>query len=110
MLKNNQPVYTLTTEEFKEVIKSVAKEAVKEVMSENQHLASSKKDIIFIDEVCQITNYKKPTIYMKVGNGDMPVLSRNKPLTFSRREVEEWLKNGKPSPSESIDPSSFLKK
>ena len=54
-------------------------------------------DVIFVDQVATLTGYKKSTIYSKVSRFELPVLSRRKPLTFSRKSILQWLKDGKPN-------------
>ena len=59
--------------------------------------SKSNSDIIFVEEVQQLTGYKKSTIYSKVCRFEIPVISKRRPLTFSRTDIIDWLKAGKPS-------------
>jgi predicted DNA-binding transcriptional regulator AlpA len=52
-------------------------------------------DFIYLDEVMEITGYKKSTVYSKVSKNEMPVISRRRPLTFSRKELHEWMSLGR---------------
>jgi predicted DNA-binding transcriptional regulator AlpA len=58
------------------------------------------RDVIFIDEVIVLTGYKESTIYSKVSRREIPVLSYGRPLTFSKAEILNWMKTGKPTVSE----------
>ncbi len=57
------------------------------------------KDNDYIDckEVARMTGYKVSTVYSKVSRREIPALSRNKPLTFSRKGINNWLELGKPN-------------
>ena len=96
----SQPLYSLTVGEYIDLSKQAfANEAEKLINSylKNSGSNSSNNDIIFIDEVKELTHYEKSTIYSKVCRYEMPVISRRRPLTFSRKEILKWLKDGKPS-------------
>ena len=53
-------------------------------------------DILKIDSVCELTGYSKATLYSKVSLGQIPCLARRKPLLFSREDIENWIKAGRP--------------
>ena len=95
-----KPLYSLTVGEFMDLNKQVfASEGEKLINNYHKNPAynSSVSDIIFIDEVEKLTDYKKSTIYSKVCRFEMPVISKRRPLTFSRNDIVNWLKEGKPS-------------
>ena len=50
-------------------------------------------DLIFLNEVCEITNLSKATIYKFIHEKKMPFKKPNgtKKLMFSRSEIMEWL-------------------
>lgn len=58
---------------------------------------SSTSDIIFIDEVCRLTNLKRATIYALMSKGKIPNHKQpgQKKLLFSRTEILNWLTNSK---------------
>lgn len=96
----SKPLFSLTIGEFIDLSKKVYLEESKNIINNLQNNSISEKlesDIIFIDEVSQLTNYKKTTIYSKVCRFEMPILSRRKPLTFSRQAIIDWIKSGKPN-------------
>ncbi len=94
-----KPLYTLTVGEYIELNKNMIRQQWQELLpKENQHLLQKKEnDIIFIDEACKLTRYSKPTMYSKVSRYEIPVLSRGKPLTFSKQDLINWIHLGKPS-------------
>jgi predicted DNA-binding transcriptional regulator AlpA len=97
----SKPLYTLTIAEFLELTrKTVTEQAEKLLVGYKRQSApgeAEKPDIIFIDEVRALTGLKRSTIYSKVSRYEIPVVSRRKPLTFSRMEILQWIKNGKPT-------------
>lgn len=95
----SKPLYTLTVEEYKELQKEIFKEQANELLNKNTESTTEKesKDIIFLDEVCELTGYTKATLYSKISRYEIPVLSRGKPLTFSKSEIIEWIRQGKPN-------------
>jgi hypothetical protein len=40
------------------------------------------------------------TVYNKINRQEMPVLSRGQPLTFSRKDLQHWIRNGRPTLAE----------
>jgi predicted DNA-binding transcriptional regulator AlpA len=101
MQENERPLYTLTVEEFKELSKTIA--------LDNSYLIKPakigeepKSDIIYIDEIIQLTGYKESTIYSKVCRREIPVISFGRPLTFSREEIIQWMKDGRPTVAEML--------
>lgn len=62
----------------------------------------SQSDLIFLNEVCKLTNLRKATIYSLVTQGKIPYLkpSGTKKLMFSKVVILEWLQNGRPSIAE----------
>jgi predicted DNA-binding transcriptional regulator AlpA len=96
----SQPLYSLTVEEYIDLSKQAFSDEAKKIIANyqiNSGSNSSNNDIIFIDEVKELTNYQKSTIYSKVCRFEMPVISKRRPLTFSRKAIIDWLKEGKPS-------------
>ena len=99
MLEDQRPLYTLTVEEFKELSKTIA--------LDNSYLVKPtkigeepKSDIIYLDEIMELTGYKESTVYSKVCRKEMPVVSTGRPLAFSREEILQWMKDGRPTVAE----------
>jgi len=63
---------------------------------------SPQSDFIFLDEVCELTNLSKPTIYSLVSRKQIPTAKQKgqKKLIFNRTEIMSWLKSGRPSIAE----------
>jgi predicted DNA-binding transcriptional regulator AlpA len=96
----SKPLYSLTVGEYIDLSKEAFAQEAKKLMANADGMSATSKlnnDIIFVDEVQQLTGYKKSTIYSKVCRFEMPVISKRRPLTFSRKEIINWLKVGKPS-------------
>jgi len=98
MSKLSRLLFTLTISEYTELNKGIIREQFKELFINQEYIASQKldRDIIFIDEACKLTGYSKPTMYSKISRYEIPVLSRGKPLTFSKKEIIDWIYQGKP--------------
>lgn len=58
------------------------------------------KIIWMIDDVCELTTYKKGTIYNLVSSGDIPYRKRRGKLFFIPSEVISWVKNEKENSNE----------
>jgi hypothetical protein len=96
----SKPIYSLTVGEFIELSKEAFSSEAEKIINSCQNNSGKNNlgtDIIFIDEVIVLTNYKKATIYSKVCRFEIPVISKRTPLTFSRKDIIKWLKEGKPS-------------
>ncbi|KAA1243326.1 helix-turn-helix domain-containing protein [Aquimarina sp. RZ0] len=94
----SKPLFSLTIEEYKELQRELFNEQAERLAQNNTSTSIPKedKDLIFLEEVCEITGYTKPTLYSKISRFEIPVLSRGKPLTFSKKEIIEWIHQGKP--------------
>ena len=90
---------TLTTDEYVELHKSICAELIDQVLQAKQSNQSigPESDIIFLNEALKMTGYKKTTLYSKASRGEIPVLSRRRPLSFSRKALLQWIQDGKPS-------------
>jgi len=96
----SKPIYSLTVGEYIELNKKAFASEAERIINDFQNKPGSSSttcDIIFIDEVKELTGYKKSTIYSKVCRFEMPVISKRRPLTFSRKDIINWLKDGKSS-------------
>lgn len=95
----SKPLYTLTVGEYKELHREMFRQHCEESLKNSKPtlLEKEEKDIIFMEEVCELTGYSKPTMYSKISRYEIPVLSRGKPLTFSKKGIIEWIHQGKPN-------------
>jgi len=108
MKNDKRPLFTLTVEEFVELTQSMKTETYNSSMN-SQSNESDKTDIIYVDEVVALTGYTKKTIYTKVSRLEIPVVSSGRPLTFSRKELNEWMKKGRPTVAET-EADKFMNK
>ena len=95
----NRLLFSLTVEEFKELSKTINIDR-SYIVQAPERVEKELRDIVFIDEARVITGYKLSTIYSKVSRREIPTLSTGRPLTFSREELTNWIKSGRPSIAE----------
>lgn len=98
-MSNSKPLYSLSVDEYIDLNRKLfSEEAEKLIHNRLQGYVPTKvvDDIIFIDEVVELTGYKKSTIYSKVCRFEIPILTRLRPLTFSRKALITWINEGKP--------------
>lgn len=101
MQRDQRPLYTLTVEEFKELSKTIAIDN-SYLQKPAEKILQPKSDIIYLDEVIELTGYKESTIYSKVCRKELPVISTGRPLAFSREEILQWMRDGRPTVAEMI--------
>ncbi len=59
------------------------------------HILSTQKAVLNINELCILTGLSKSTIYKLTMNGKIPFYKQAKHLYFDRVEVEAWLKENR---------------
>ena len=101
MQQDERPLYTLTVEEFIELSKTIAYEN-SYLLKPSEPAVKVQSDIIFIDDVMEITGYKKSTIRSMKCRKEIPALSEFGKALFSRKEILQWLRDGKPTEAEMI--------
>jgi predicted DNA-binding transcriptional regulator AlpA len=101
MHRDERPLYTLTVEEFKELSKTIALDN-SYLVKPTKISEEPKSDIIYLDEIMELTGYKESTVYSKVCRKEMPVISTGRPLAFSREEILQWMNDGRPTVAEMI--------
>ena len=84
---------SLSTDEYNELLGQLTKDLS---LPETDKSSYAVSDFIYIDEVMEITAYTRKTVYSKVSTNQMPVISRGRPLTFSRKKLYEWMSAGRP--------------
>jgi hypothetical protein len=96
MFNNEKPLYALSVGEFKELLESFT--------GVNYGLVEQDKpvetDIVYIDEATIMMGYTKSTVYTKVSRKEIPVLSYGRPLTFSKKVLQNWMADGRPTLNE----------
>ena len=53
------------------------------------------KELLNIEEACELLSIKKPTLYQKVSRREIPFLKRSKRLYFKREDLIEYLEKGR---------------
>lgn len=99
MIENKTFLFSLTVDEFKELSKTIAVDN-SYLQKPSEPKQEAKSEIIYIDEVIQLTGYKESTIYSKVCRREIPIISSGRPLSFSREEIIQWMKDGRPTVAE----------
>ena len=84
---------SLSLEEFTELLRKLTTDLRLPKTDKPQDKVS---DFIYLDEVMEITAHTRKTVYSKVSTNQMPVISRGRPLTFSRKKLYEWMSAGRP--------------
>ncbi len=78
-------------------LKALVKTAVKEAILEAS--ATDKKpdaDLIGVKEVAELCDYRPSYIYELTFRKSIPFFKVGKRIRFSRREIEKWIKAGRP--------------
>jgi hypothetical protein len=84
---------SLSTDEYNELLGQHTKDLR---LLETDKSPYAVSDFIYIDEVMEVAGYTRKTVYSKVSKNQMPVISRGRPLTFSRKKLYEWVSAGRP--------------
>ena len=99
MNTDNRPLYSLTVEEFRELSRMIAEDNII-LFSPSEPKEKIQNDILYLEEVKQLTGYKDSTVYSKVCRKEIPVISSGRPLSFSRAEITQWINDGRPTIAE----------
>jgi len=97
---NKRPLFTLTVQEYIELNRSLINERA--IHTPAPRAEEKKLDIIYLEEAAALTGYTDNTVYTKVSRREIPVVSSGRPLTFSRKQLNEWMAKGRPSVAEMI--------
>jgi excisionase family DNA binding protein len=83
---------SLGEEEFK----SFLKEALKEILDENNHPSAPKQpEILDIRQAAEYLKLKVTTLYEKTSQRLIPHFKKGKRLYFHLSELQDWVKEGK---------------
>ena len=103
-LEYDKPLWQLTMQEFIDIQKHEMTKLVKEMLNEAMNDIKSKdvplEDTISAEDAAVITGLKMKTIYSKVSRLQIPSITRGRPLVFSRAELQNWMKIGRPTVAE----------
>ena len=94
-----RPLCTLLVEEFIELSRMIAVDN-SFLLTYTDSEDKMQNDIIYLEDVMELTSYKDSTVYSKVSRKEIPVVSGGRPLTFSREEIIHWIKDGRPTIAE----------
>lgn len=94
-----RPLCTLSVEEFIELSRMIAVDN-SVLLTYTDSEDKMQNDIIYLEDVMELTSYKDSTVYSKVSRKEIPFVSGGRPLTFSREEIIQWIKDGRPKIAE----------
>jgi len=94
-----RPLFTLSVEEIIELSRIIAIDN-SYLLTYSDSEDKMQNDIIYLEDVMELTSYKDSTVYSKVCRKQIPVISGGRPLTFSREEIIQWIKDGRPTIAE----------
>ena len=86
-----QPLFQLTTDEFKALIKEVIKEILKEEKLTNE----SNTTLLNIQEAAALLNLAVATIYEKTSERSIPYYKHGKKIMFKKSELLAWVESRK---------------
>ena len=90
MNTNNQPLYSLTLGQFKELIKQILKEEILKKHSPPEP-DEGLEELLKIDEVQKIFKVSKVTIFSWIKKGKLKSLHIGNRLYFKKREIKKTL-------------------
>jgi excisionase family DNA binding protein len=101
-------LFHLTAKEYASLIKNIIEELVpnlvrkelEELQSISYEKQKPEKDSLTVSEAAEFTGLKLKSVYSKVSRLQMPVITRGRPLLFSRQQLNEWMREGRPTVAE----------
>ncbi len=60
-------------------------------------------ELLGVDKACALLQLAKPTVYGLVSHGKLPYMKQGKKLYFMKRELLEWLKQGRKGEREGLE-------
>lgn len=99
---------------------TISVEKLKAILSENRELiqkdiekaintVNNKDDRMTVKDVAEFLSLKEPTIYNKVYANLIPHSRIGRKLIFSRKELQDWIDKGCPSPAREKANNFFIK-
>lgn len=76
-----------------EQLSSIVSKSIREYFN-NQQITQDYSDLMTIAEAAKFLNCSVPTIYTKTSKRTIPHHKQGKRVYFSRRELEQWVKEG----------------
>lgn len=87
-------IITISESDFRNIIKEETNKIVTEL--EKKLIESNIKDTLSVKEASKVIGLKPSTIYQYVSENKIPHNKIGKRLTFSRKELIEWVEAGRP--------------
>lgn len=88
--------------DYNELATIIDKAVYKAVTSTFNHLSTANQapettaNLLTIDEVCIMLNFKRGYVYELAMKGKIPCYRVGRSLRFSKTELEQWIKAGRP--------------
>ena len=90
MNNNNQPLYSLTLGQFKDLIRQILKEEKSKKQSTIEQVESL-EELLKIDEVRKIFKVSRVTIFSWINKGKLKALHVGRRLYFKKGEINKLL-------------------
>lgn len=84
-----------TKEDLAETLKTILRTVLAEEKKITPIMVKPQKEIINVEEACELINLAKQTLYGLTCKGKIPHFKRGKKLLFRRTELVEWLEEGR---------------
>ena len=96
----------LTFNELPQAVSDLTREikAIKELLLSNKSESTPEEDqLLTIQQAGQLLNLSVPTLYGYVQRSEIPVSKRGKRLYFSKKELLDWVKEGRKKTNSEIE-------
>lgn len=81
---------------------------IEEMLTSDYYQRKEPSDVLNITEASELLNLTVPTIYSKVSKKELPYAKRGKKLYFSRRELTEFINEGRVKTTAEIQQDAIL--
>ena len=95
----NGVIIPMDRKELADMILSAVREAITEYRLEASEKAEPLEDIMNSRETAQFLDIKLNTLYIKTHRGDLPFMKKGRKVYFSRKQLLEWMSEGRRSMS-----------
>lgn len=94
---NSMIILQLDSDQLKETIENALRRVLAEKarFTEQSKTQNDQKELLSIDEVSELLNLAKPTIYGLTSRRELPFFKTGKKLYFKRSELLSWIEKGK---------------
>lgn len=99
MSNNERPLYSLTVGEFIELNQMLSTANRKKEVTPIQ-LIKKEEDLIYSKQAAELAGYTEKTLSTKKSRGQIPFVSGGRPVTYSRKQLIEWIELGRPTVAE----------